>query len=124
MLHVSHHAVESYRIFYPTADVDVVKGAVAAGLVISNPIALKMVGRRSPHKDMRGSYVLHVERTGIFVLSDVEQPQDAPLIDLVTVITFLRFYAYNQYTLAKRLYPQGAAPPTADATWVRAGVKT
>jgi len=112
--HVSAHAIEAYNLFYPTADRDVLVGAVEAGLLISNPIALRMVGRKSPHRSMgSGSYVLHVERTGLFVLSDPEGADKSR----VTVITFLRFYSFNQYTLAKRLYPKGAAPPTATATW-------
>jgi hypothetical protein len=109
---VSRHALEVYQLFYPDADEEVLLGALSVGLSIPNAIALKMVGRRSPHRMQQGSYVLHVERTGIFVLSD---PRDGRM----DVITFLRFYSIMQHRLAVRLFPQAAAPPTANAAWVR-----
>lgn len=106
---VSRTALEAYQEFYPEAgDADVLE-ALKKGVVAQHGVALRLVGRRSPHQRHRGSYVMHAERTGIFVLSDVQN-------EMIVVITFLRFLSYRQYLMACRLYPGGAGP-TAAAPW-------
>lgn len=104
---LTRHAVEAYHIFYPGASEDQVSAELSQALSVPSAIALKMVGRRGPHPRSEGSYRLHRERTGIFVLSKDE-----------VVITFLRFYSWRQYQLACRLYPGDIPEPTCSSRWV------
>jgi len=107
---ITRSTMDAYAIFYPTADENDVRLVVEQGLVIENAIALKLVGRRSPHHRMsQGSYVLHPERTGLFVLSDL--PDQA-------VVTFLLFYSWLQFRLACRLYSENIAMLTGSVPWV------
>lgn len=103
-MHLTAHVLDSYREFYPTAEEADLLTALQKGVSVAVPIALKMVGRTGLRSDHRGAYILHEERTGIFVLDDEE------------LVTFLRFYSLQQYRLACRLYP-GGTTPTAQARW-------
>jgi hypothetical protein len=99
----THNAIESLCLFYPRADEEAVLEEVAQGLPIDGEIAVRLVGRQRLVEGSR--YVLHRERTGLFVLRDPD-----------VVITFLRFYAHSQHVLACTLWPGGDAP-TCKARW-------
>jgi hypothetical protein len=103
VLHVTDHAIEALRLFYPRADIlTELRAAVEAP-----PVAARgLLGRLSPTKPNGSRYLIHRERTGIFAL------------DGRVVVTFLRFYSRLQWETASRLWP-GGDEPTADVHWVR-----
>jgi hypothetical protein len=103
MIGTTHHAVDALCLFYPRADEATVLAEVSRGLRIDPSIAVRLVGRQ--HGRPGATYVLHRERTGLFVVSG-----DG------AVITFLRFYALTQHELACTLYGPGD-PPTCTARW-------
>jgi hypothetical protein len=105
---VSAHARERYAEFYPTADLAEILREVNAGTVLELPAALALMqGGGAGWESSTSAYVLHRERSGIFVISEAG-----------TVVTFLRFYARWQHTAAVRDYP-GGGPPTCDTAWAR-----
>lgn len=102
MIGTSDHAIESLSLFYPRADGPMVLGEVARGVEVEAGVAARLVGRH--HLVPGSAYVLHRERTGLFVLAGD------------TVVTFLRFYSLHQHELAVLLWPGGDAP-TCAARW-------
>lgn len=107
-MRVTHHATESYAIFYPQQRgvYDILR-EVELAVPIPAEAAPGLLGRRGLRADVAPSrYLLHRERTGLFVIaaeSDV-------------VITFLRFYSRAQHDQARALWP-GGDPVTCRATW-------
>lgn len=106
-MRVTRHATESYAIFYPQRGVADILREVELAVPIPADVAPGLLGRRGLRADMVPSrYLLHRERTGLFVI--------APEADVV--ITFLRFYGREQHDTAARLWP-GGDPVTCVATW-------
>lgn len=101
-IRVTNHAADNYCIFYPLrvrveSPEDLrerVRVAVRAGEEINPDVAQRLCGRMGDSRNSR--YVLHAERTGLFVLVDN------------VVVTFLRFYSTRQHRLAVSLYGPGA----------------
>lgn len=104
-LHPTHHAVEALARFYPRADGRQVMDEVERGVPVEPGTAVALVGRARFRFD--SSYVLHRERTGMFVLVGQR------------VVTFLRFYARKQHDLAVQLWPGGDAVSTTEPLWTR-----
>lgn len=103
---VTSHAVDALALFYPrTADEESVRDEVSRGVAVEGGTAIRLVGRQNLRPG--SNYILHRERTGLFVLAGQ------------TVVTFLRFYALSQHELACTLWP-GGDPPTCEARWLRA----
>lgn len=98
------HAIEALGLFYPGADGRDVIREVEAGIEIETGTAVALVGRSRCRAGNR--YVLHRERTGLFVVAEGG-----------AVVTFLRFYAREQYALACRLWPGGDPPTTVEPPW-------
>lgn len=102
MMGASHHAVEALALFYPRVTEAELLLEVTRGVRVEAGAAVKLVGR--DHARKGSDYVLHRERTGLFVLSGR------------TVVTFLRFYALAQHEIAVRLWGKGCEP-TCTALW-------
>ena len=106
---VSRHAVERYAEFYPAAEIEDIEAEVADALPIERAAATALAqgaGMRRARND-HATYLLHRERTGVFVVSA-----------LGVVVTFLRFYGLQQHEAATKLWP-GGPPPTCDTPWAR-----
>ena len=109
---ITEHAIASYSVFYPKFDdPNEVRQAVIASVEIEAEIACRLVGREGSRDGSR--YWLSAERTGVFV--SVENRYGDQV-----VVTFLRFYALDQYRLASKLYPGGLVPKDCVARWISA----
>lgn len=106
---VSRHALERYAEFYPAAEIGDIEAEVTAALPIERAAATALAqgaGVRHARHD-HATYLLHRERTGVFVVSAHG-----------VVVTFLRFYGLAQHERAVELWP-GGDPPTCEALWCR-----
>lgn len=127
MISVTTHAIEALAQFYPrTGGSADVRSEVDQGVPIQREVALRLAGRGRARPDAaQSAYVLHRERTGMFVLRDADDLSTHDLpdpIDLredvdVLVVTFLRFLSLDQFRLAVQLYGPGD-PVTATSSWV------
>lgn len=99
------HAVDRLGLFYPGADGKTVIDEVGRGVLLEPETAAALVGARA-RPGYR--YVLHRERTGVFVLT----------ADRI-VVTFLRFSTFQQHELARRLWPGGDPVSTDLPLWTR-----
>lgn len=122
MIFATTHAVEALELLYPRVDGKLVQQEISNGIPVHRDVALRLLGRAAARdgRDMSG-YVLHRERTGIFCLVEngVCLPDPVDTADpqrTLTVVTFLRFYAFDQHQLATRLYGKGD-PVTANVRW-------
>ena len=102
----THHAVESFRRFYPVSDRDALVVAFTAGDEVEPEIAMRLTGRKGEPRS-HNVYRLHVERTGLFVFDPRSE----------TIVTFLRFYGTDQRELAIRLFGERERS-TARHTWI------
>lgn len=112
-MRISQHAIQAYEIFYPLesrlSDDEIerrVRDAVSVGSEIEPQLAMSMLGRRASRPETQPSrYVLHAERTGIFVI--VKH----------TVVTFLRFVSLAQHNIAVSACGAGAPITGARIRW-------
>lgn len=115
---VTTHVVEAFELFYPPEDFTPpgqrVLQTLAEGVPVEPSIALRLVGRdHDPRDGTTSSYVVHAERTGMFVV--VERPPRDPAI-----VTFLRFYSVRQHELAVRLPGPGPEVTGKGVPWAPA----
>jgi hypothetical protein len=95
------HATKAYAIFYPDATHKELMGALHRAFVVSMEVAITATRRKSPRNSSNSTYLMHEERSGIFVL----EPDTNGLV----LVTFLRFYGYDQHQYAVDLF---GPPPT------------
>lgn len=103
---ISEHGMNAYAIFYPMADGKDLIRELDAGEAIERATGMALVGRTERDQNGDTRFLLHRERTGLFVISNG------------VLVTFLRFYSVEQYRTALRLWPT-ADPPTCAASWNR-----
>ena len=119
-LRMTHHAIESYTVFYPRTLASAIPDEVRRGIPIPSGEVQGLCGRRSGDGSGSG-YVLHRERTGIFVVAGAVATltADPVVLDVpLVVVTFLRFYSLDQRRTAVAMY--GAGDPvssTCAARW-------
>lgn len=120
-LHVSKHAMDAYELFYPLRHLadnperaGRVLDAIATGVPLPLGEALRLVGRSVDRPDAEQSaYVLHQERTGIFVIARNRNRGTGEPV----VVTFLRFVSYLQHTMACDMYGRGTEPTGTNIPW-------
>lgn len=103
------HALLRLREFYPNATAHDMRSAVKASELIAPEVGATLRGMGKVRDTDRGDYLLHPERTGMFI-----RVWDGTT---ATVITFLRFYSLQQHRLAVELY--GPGEPVSDACTAR-----
>lgn len=108
------HALVSYRRYYPRAYLRHLLAAVDDAVEIPIDAVVAMFGRDGRRPTAADRYLLHPERSGVFVL---EPNQREGYHGQLALVTFLRFYQLHQHVTAARLWPGGVAP-TCDASWV------
>lgn len=109
------HAIEAYERFYPLDQILTddqiearVERAVLKGEIIDRQVGLQLVGRPYEKKGVTnpGYFVLHAQRTGLFVIQDA------------VVVTFLRFYSRMQHDQAVKMYGPGEPVDGRSVPWV------
>lgn len=93
------HVLDSYRRFYPNAERTDVHEAVLESTLVDTDAIRVVLGRVSNDAKFASAYYLHSERSGVFVFAESERDPD-----VAAVVTFLRFYSYDQYQHAVSLF--------------------
>lgn len=98
------HVRDRYNEAYPGSDEQAVWLAIEASDEVDPHVASRMAGRGRLHDSNTARFLLHPERSGLFVAKDD------------VIVTFLRFASTLQRELAIRLYGQGFANDEPPAT--------
>ena len=103
----TYTAMTRYLELYPEATRDEMIDAALEGDDVEPNVAQRLLGRRWDAKDFYGEYILHSERTGLFVVKESSAHDDTDVI-----VTFAAFRSSAQRLMALSLYGEGAAPTT------------